>query len=770
MCGSVLALAAGLMVSPAFAQDSEPAPANDQTTAPAQDIIVTARRVAERLQDIPVAVTAVTGDGLKNMSIRELRDLSGIAPNLNIKNSSNDGQASLVALRGQIPAGILLTTDSAVGIYVDGYNNPRAIGFRGALVDIARIEVLRGPQGTLYGRNTTGGAISVVTNSPEDKWAGLAHMKLGNYGTGEFDGMINIPLTDELAVRLVGQRGVHNGYGHDFDGRDLSDEDSTYLRGKVKYKTGGFSAELYGDYQSNFTGGPIYRTSNYIRFAQPGAVPEIARELGLPLDSNGYALALTELQKYIYTRGATSRDDAYRSGERGSYSNFNGWSAGADLKLELTDQLSLRSLTAYRHAKRRNGQDIDGTPYDIIYSSYRIDDDFYSEEFQLLGNFNRLSFVAGVFWSLEDGFETSAPAVLRLTTAAAGRPYASTQGGFVKSESLAAFAQANYKITDTLTLTGGIRYTKDIKKLVTVAHVNQNYINLPLPAGIMIGCNVPTAVLDSPTSCRGSLSNSYSDPSWLASVDWKITSDILTYAKVARGFRAGGQNLRGITLGALTPFGPETITEYEVGLKSDLFNRMVRFNLALFHDDYSGVQRTVTQFILGQSNSLVTNAAQAKIDGVEVEAAIHPTNRLTFSANVAYLNARYVTFVDFTGDRSKEDWPTPAWTYALTARYTAPVGPGDFSIQADFQGQSSQNLYPAAVRQPQDVTQPAYGLLNGRLTYNLPNLGLEVAVYGRNLLDKVYAEGGLANEAGIGLNYLNIGEPRTFGLELTKTF
>ncbi|MDB5970024.1 MAG: hypothetical protein JWQ90_2474 [Hydrocarboniphaga sp.] len=747
--------------------ETQAPPAQAQESGAIEEITVTARRVEEKLQQIPVAVTAVTEAALSQMSIHEMRDLSAVAPNLNIKQSSNDGQSALVSIRGQLPAGVLLTTDSAVGIYVDGINNPRANGFRSALVDVARVEVLRGPQGTLYGRNTTGGAISVITNAPTDKFEGSVSLTGGNYDSINGVGIVNLPLSDEIAMRLVAQRAVHTGYGRDFDGKDLADEDSTYLRGKLRFQNDALSAVLSTDYQSDKTGGPIFRLSGLTQYTTPVGGPatrEVTQELGLAQTPENWAIAAAQLQQYVYD----GHGNAYRSGLQDSYSDFTGNSSGLDVNWTLSDTLSLRSLTGYRHTRRRNLQDIDSTPFSILTVPYKVDDDFYSEELQILGNLGSVNFVGGLFGSYEDGYETSAPGSLAALTAAAGRSLYSTQGGFVKSSSYAAFGQANWKATDQLTLTLGLRYTTDIKELTAVSHTNQDYISDPLPSGAA-GCSIPASLLKSPELCRAGFKDTFSDPSWLTSADYKLTEDMLVYAKVARGFRAGGENLRGLNAIALQPFGPETITEYEAGFKADFLDKRARFNLALFHDDYSGVQRTVSLFNGSTTTTLVSNAAQANIDGVEVESILRLTQRITLSANIGYTDARYVKFVDATGDRSDEDWPTPDWTYALSARYGVPLSTGELAFQADYQGQSKQNLYPAVAKQPEDVTQDAYGLLNARISYTHDAADLEVSIFGRNLLDEVYAESGLSTE-GLGTNFLNIGEPRTYGVQLVKKF
>jgi iron complex outermembrane receptor protein len=733
------------------------------------EIIVTARRVSENLQSVPVAVTALSAQTLSRMSIRNVRDLTSISPNLMIMPSNQDRQTALISLRGQIPSGVLLTTDGAVGTYIDGINSPRAVGVLSALLDVARVEVLRGPQGTLYGRNTTGGAISIITNEPLHKWEGSAKLQVGNYGLAEASAMLNTPITQNIAARFVAQRGVNNGYFRGLDGKKLSDRDDTYVRAKIRGEFGRVTVDLFADYSRNDSGGDAVVTTGLTQYTTPigaSAIREVAAEMGLPQTPDGWAAALqTFNSKYLFVPGRTS---TAQIGSTDNYSRFSGYSAGIDVKAELSDKLTIRSLTGYRHYNRDNDEDLDGSPYEIIRTLYVVHDDFYSQEFQLLGNFGRINFVSGVYGSYEDGFDSNSTGTVAAINAAAGRPYYTTLGGFVKSTSLAAFAQVNWKVTDRLTLTGGGRYTKDIKEFTSILHNNPAFLREPLPAGTP-GCLLPTVLVTTPGLCRAPLKKSFTSPSWLASADFKINHDLLIYAKVSHGYRAGGQNLRGTNIVGLQPFGPEEITEYEIGLKSEFFDRRVRANVALFHDDYSGVQRTIALIVDGISANRVSNAASAKIDGVEGEFTVLPVPELSLSANLGYNNARYVRFVDTVADRTHEAWPTPKFTYAFSARYTMPIDPGSLLFQVDYQGRSRQNLYPAVARQPGDVTQPAYGLLNARVSLTLDKAGMDIAVFARNLTDKFYFSGGLANE-GLGLNNGILGEPRIWGAEITKRF
>ncbi|WP_324741684.1 TonB-dependent receptor [Tsuneonella sp. CC-YZS046] len=741
--------------APALAQDSA---ANDGS-----EIIVSARRTDERLQDIPLAVTAISGNDLDRQSITEIRQLSSTSPSLNVKEHSNNPQGMLVSLRGQTQAGILLTTDSSVGVYVDGVNVARSNGLRSALVDLARVEVLRGPQGTLYGRNTTGGAVSIITNSPTDRLEGSVKVGFGNYDAANVVGILNVPLSPQVATRFVVQKSTHDGYGHDGLGKPAGDEDSLYLRGKIRGDWGNFRATLSGDYGEIKQGGGAY----FISGINPGyslAVNQVAAEMGLPLlpsTSPAYLVGAPATPEALqqardafvtYTNGTGNHFE--NQGTSPNFAKYKGWSASLDMELDLNDSLKLRSISGFRHYLRRNDTDYDSTPFWITNGSFKSKADFFSQELQLLGKMGRADFVVGAYYSYENGYESGASITAPLVLA---DPLAFPNGD-VTNKNVSIFGQLNYKITDSLTFTGGARYSKENKKLVSFNET-------------VSGCSIPIELLDAPGQCRGTFHKKDSDPSWLASLDYKFNRNFMVYAKFAKGFRAGGHNMRGArSVQSFAPFDPETITEYEIGTKVSIFDRALQLNIAAYHDDYKDVQRTITTLIPGGgTTTTVSNAAQSTIKGIDFEATLRPIRALTLSAVVGYVDAKYDYFVDATGDRTNEDWPTPKWSYAFSARYDVESALGLLSLQADYQGQGRQNLYPGGAR-PEETTQKAYGLLNGRISLDIDDARYQIAIFGRNILDKEYASGAQAFDKSLGYNIKYLGAPRTYGVELKTNF
>lgn len=749
-------------------------PAQAQT-APVtlEEIVVTARKVSENIQDIPLSITALSGDALEDRSVREVRDLSATVPNVVIQASNNDPGSATVAIRGQTQAGILLTLDSSVGLYFDGVNIPRAHGLRTALVDIQRVEVLRGPQGTLYGRNTTGGAVSFVTKDPTERLEGYGQVTLGNYDQQTALGVVNLPLSDNLAVRVVAQKGKRDGYGENANGHELESEDTTYFRTKAKWTSENVTALLTADYFDHDAGGGITKlvglSPAFGTTPEGGAITrQAAAELGLPATAAGWAAAAAALKGQIGgdPYRTTSIDD--------TFSDNKGQSVALSVDWSLDDSLTLRSVTGYRGFTTHNLIDLDGSSAIANSSRQNTDADFYSEELQLLGDGEGFNWVLGAYASYEEGNENS----IANSTPALNANARTFLDGDVENESRALFAQGNYQLTSALTLTLGARYTWETKKLVSRNRIlNANgTVTTRLPVQLQDDPAVCTAT---PANCTASFSDTYSDPSWLASLNYKITDDVMVYGKVTRGFRGGGQNLRGLsTVINFTPFEPETVTEYEAGLKASLADNRLRLNLAVYQDDYKDVQRQASVIIAGAQTSLITNAASAKLRGAEAEIDWLLTDELSLRGNVGYNHAKYDSFPDATlGDRSGEDWPTPDWTYAIGARYEAPVSFGSASVQVDYAGQSKQSMVPSARATADLIRQPGYALLDARVTFKVDAWDADVALFGRNLTDKTFYSSGFVSEAkdaatGLFSGYasLNTGAPRTFGVTVTKRF
>jgi iron complex outermembrane receptor protein len=743
--------------------ETRPNPDESQAGTPGTDIVVTARKVTERLQDVPISISVFDAQQLQAQGTKDVKDLQTQTPNLYFQDDISDPSALFVTIRGQGQNDTLPTTDGSVGIYLDGVYIPRTIGLRSNLVDVARVEILRGPQGTLFGRNTTGGAVSLITQAPKQETGGYFRGRLQNYSGAEALGVLNIGLPSlNGGIRIVGQLGVRNGFGKDGFGRDLRSEDSRLLRGRAKFETGDLTIDIRGDISRSESGGAISRLAG-LRAASganpPGApgILQIAAEQNI---TNAQASALWAT--YLY--GAPG-DNPYRTGSTPAQASASSRAGGAGLTLEwkAADAIQVRSITGYRELRYNSFNDYDGTPFHVIDVNLGSNGKYFSQELQLVGSAGSLDWILGGFYDREKGhyfaMSFALPAINTVTNP--NRPLADA-----RNTSVAGFAQATWHATDALSFTGGFRWTKETKRLVSF---NSN----------KAGCSIPVTQRDIPGVCRGTFQNSFSDPSFLASADYKFSPDMMAYVSVSRGFRGGGQNLRGnANLGSFDPYKPEIATVYEVGMKSELFDRRLRFNWAGYYTDYKDIQRSVT--VAGPSStptnitivSIVSNAASAEIYGGEFEASLRVSDAFTLSATYGYTHGNYKSFVDFSGDRSREEFPFPEHTASLSGRYAIPTPYGSLALQADYRYQSKVNLYPAlsAVLTSSQVTQKGYGLLNARLSLTGDDQRYDIALFGRNLTDKVYKSAAQGFETSLGFNTVYIGDPRVVGLEFTLKF
>jgi iron complex outermembrane receptor protein len=764
---AIRAIAAGaaLLIGYAFATPAQSAEAGSNGI---EEVVVTARKVKEQAQTVPIAITAFTGAQLTRNSVKTLADIQGTVPNLFLQPSAIDPEGITIAIRGQLQNDLILTVDPSIGIYVDGLYYPRTQGMNGALVDIDQLEVLRGPQGTLFGRNTTGGALNIHTNDPTDDLGGSFSLQGGEKGTWQTTGIINVPFGRDLDGRFVVLRGGNGAYGSDEAGAPLGKENRTYVRGKLKARVGdNIEVILSGTYQNNTDSGSVLTqqglapASSCPAYGVPGclATLEAAAELfGFGGLTNPADLAAASAKLASY-----SNLPHYRSGSTYPESGaFKAYAGGLDIKVDLPHDLTFRSITGYESYKRYDTTDDDGTPFDILAVIFSTREKYYSQEFQLLGKTGSLNWVAGAYGSYEDGSEYSvAPAFGLLNPASPG-----ITDGDIINRSVAAFAQANWEFVPMWRLTAGIRYSEDRRQLTSN---NSNALGCTVPAGIITG--VPGDPLNGPAQCPRSFADNFGSPSWLVSLDHKFSDTVLAYAKVAYGYRSGGENLRGSTdIASFAPFQPEKVTEYEAGVKSEWFDRQVRLNLAAYHDNYTNIQRSVT--VIAPTNdviSLVQNAAKAHIDGFELESEWLLTPQLTVSGSTGLTAAKYTEYKDALADHSGQPFPVPRWTANLSARYAVPTSFGQISGKVGYSWQSRVDLSPEFPDSPSDY-QGSYGLLDARISAQITAWNTELFLYGSNLGGEYYKTSAFGVDGAVGYNMVAWGNPRIIGGGFTVRF
>ena len=805
---------------PAFAQvaNTTSTRASDQpTSSPTQrqddEITVTARRVVENIQDIPLAVTALGGAALRNQVVRDLRDLSGSAPNLIIAQGNADAGSAVVTIRGQSQTNITPAVDSAVGLYMDNINNPRSYGLRSAMVDIGRVEILRGPQGTLYGRNTTGGAVSIFTNDPGPELGGSVRASYGNYDAYGILGILNLPIATGVGLRLVASHEERDPWAEAPNApqgaNQVQFENSDYFRAKFRAAAGPLTVSLTGDYFNLRTGGFVARTTGLVgtgtlplgltnapiavsdgpalQVAGGTATLDAAREIfglapgpggAIPLPTTAQLLAARDVLQNIVnnTPFYTNLSSAQQQ------SNNHGASLALDVAAQLTSSLTLRSISGYRSAHRFSAADNTGLPFVVSVPETTTDVEFFSQEIQLLRSGDRLDWVLGGFYSYEDDSEVAFGRNLFASTYSIGV----RNSPHVISKSVAAFGQLNWRFADGFELTLGARWTQETKSAVIAPYnINVNprspqfgLITPAITGAAAVSFNCPP----SPQICSTNLSNVYSAPSWLASLSYHFSPDVMMYGKATRGFRGGGQNNRtvGSVAGSYDDYKPETVTEFEAGLRSVFFDSRLTLNLSGFYDLYRNVQRQKLSIVNGTIVAAIQNAARARLWGLEGEANFRVSSRIRFEGSIGYLNPAYQDFTEqllqtingvptiVERDRSGEDWPAPRLSARFGIRVTQPTAVGNLTGSFDVVYQSRVNLQPQAI-QVADVVQPGYALVNGRVALAINHWNSDVSIFVRNLFQQRYYTSGISLES-LGVNVLIAGEPRMFGLQWTTRF
>jgi iron complex outermembrane receptor protein len=758
----------GAMPATASAPAGQDFRAEDVTSI--EQVVVTARKFSEPLQSTPVTVSAFTANDIAAHQITGIIDLMHATPGFYVAAAGSDNSDAILNMRGLGENNTTLNLDPAVGVYVDGvYQGAVGINLRNA-DDVEQIEVLKGPQGTLYGRNTVGGAINTSHILPSfDGVSGWVRGGTGNYGEYDGAGVLNLPLVDHtVALRLVVGDLGHRGYGTNVTtGQELQNERTQNFLATLRIEpTDKLQLLVRGSYEHTTSGGIGARPLLLL----PGspAAAEIAAEVaGIPTGLAAFGIkgpAAAQAANAIAQNAFASQLQSHFYDASLGYPQQNMGriaTSSVTATYQFNPDLSLKSITAYRVAARDASQDADATAFNILASYQDQVARQLTEELQLTGKAwdNTLKYVVGAFYyklHAEDDLISSTFAelgpVLHIPS-----PSASLDGDRTKSN--AVFGQMTYALTSKWNVTGGLRWTGETKELLANNSSGTT-------------CDVPG--VGPGQTCLGRYSNSFNNVSYLASTDYAIADDILLYVDTSRGFKSGGQQQRSP---GLPPFAAERVTEYEAGIKSEYFAHRLRVNLAVYHEDISDLQIGENVVLIPGTNPvfLVTSAGQAKVDGVELDLKAVPIENLTVDLSGAYTLPRYQRYTDaILGDLSHEDFLLPKLNYTVSGEYRAPLSIGDLRMQLDWHWQSEVNSHQPS-NAPDLDRLASYGLLNGRLALEIRPENLEVALWGKNLADKEYYVQifdftGSALQRSIGLLDAFPGMPRTFGIELTKHF
>lgn len=747
------------------AQEAVPSTTEEQATTDGFDnpIVVTAQRREQRLVDVPVAVSAVSQAAIDRAQVRTVSDIATVVPNIQINQTIGNTFGPLITLRGIAPSGdTSLARDQPVGLYIDGVPIGKSTGAAFDTVDLERIEVLRGPQGTLYGKNTIGGAVNMITKRPSGEFGGQVLVGAGSYGQMVGKVVVDLPEVAGFSVKLGGITRQYGGYYRNtVTGKNFGEQDLWAGRADVLWEPANSFKALYSYDISDSVGTPS--------ILAPTALGSVAFVNGL-------------IAPYIVTGRPRSigAQSALRSDFR---------TTGHALTLEWQPglgDLTLKSITARRTAFTDSASDFDGTPVDILRIVLRNNYRQWTQELQAIGTVGDFKYTLGGFY-LDDDYDVFNP---RWNVQLGGNAFdvSNRTGG---SKSYAAYGQLAWTpaaLEERLTVSVGGRYTRERKFATELLLSNSNYRTNPAAANSGVFARradgTPITVSGGPAAGArpGAGGIGPSDLIPLANetvskrfnpefnVLYKLARDFSIYGRFATGFKSGGINDTAATNAAfLTPYLPEKLTSYEAGFKFADAGGLFRANGAVYHSIYRDFQAGV--FVPQLVTTNIINAGEAQFTGVEIEGAITPVENLQLTFGGGYVKARYTDFVLPNGTDVTDTYTiplTPKWNYQLGAVHRADLGPGRLETSLNYSWRSSQI---GTITGDPLTRRPAYGLLDGRIALSEIALGgnssLEFAVWGKNLTDKTYVA------SNINLTLLTItqyGEPRTFGAEARVRF
>ena len=730
--------AIALVAAPALAQtepqESDVAERSEPQTSDAADgdIVVTARRRAESLQDVPIAVTAYSGETLEATGSLDITDISDTTPNVTLEPSRGTNSTLTAFIRGVGQQDPVAGFESGVGLYLDDVfiNRPQAAVLD--IYEVERIEVLRGPQGTLYGRNTIGGAIKYVTKRLDEDPFVRIRGAIGNYEQADLILTLSAPIAPGLRIGASGARLSRDGFGRNLtNGLDNYNRDIYAARGTIEWEpTERLFFRLTGD---------------------------LTKDKSNP--RNGHRLIPGQLT------GAPVLADVYdtRAGLNTPEQDIKAYGMAFRAEWEVSDDFTLKNILGYRRDRSRTPIDFDALPAADVDVPAIYRNRQFSNEFQAVYEGERLQGVAGVYYL--SARATNIFDVILATTSPVALPglTASTFGD-VDTETWAVFGDLTFDVTDQFAVSVGGRYTND-RRQATV--IRRNLLNGPAPA--LGGAGVQLGALTS--NFRGE--ETFKEFTPRASVTFKPNDDNTIYASYAKGFKGGGFDPRGLSTaapdldadGVREPdeifdyflFEPEKVNSYEVGYKASLFDRRLRFAIAGFYADYKDVQvpGSVGAVINGVPTfvGVTTNAGKAEFKGIEVEMQAtlardfaSAGDRLNFSGTLGYLDAEYKQFITNVAGQGPVDVAdfrriqnTPKWTLSGTLDYTVPVGEGDLSISTTVSHRSKTFQFETP---SPFLDQPAYELWDASLVYTAPDDRWTVGLHAKNILDKQYITSG----------------------------
>ncbi|ABG38907.1 TonB-dependent receptor [Paraglaciecola sp. T6c] len=736
-------------------------------------IMVSATKRSESVQDIPLSVTAFSQQQLDIKGASSLTGIQESTPNLNFSVQSAGQNVARVTLRGVGTETLVGGGDPGVALHIDGIYVGRNSAAAADVFDVDRLEVLRGPQGTLYGRNATGGSVNIITKKPTDELEGSADLTYGNYNEARVRGVINVPLSDNLYSRITMLSESHDGYIKNLyeGGRDVDDKDSQSGRAQLLYladsgdeyllrgyysKTGGAGpgSQYLGTDINTENGYPSAYLIGVSSAGVGGAV--LADAFGLATTATGDSVLPLPTDLHEVRKDAPEFTDTLIQG------------IDFDASINLSDTLLLKSITSYQTNDNQILVDADSSELPLETRNRNNMAKQYSQEFNLISQtLGPFQWILGAYYyheELTERFEVITPSGLVPIDTQLGEGAVAGGGGITQLriashevDSTALFAQLSYELNDEWSVTGGLRYTRDEK---TQSREIGGQVDITNNVQFLSGDIGPLGP-DSGTT-------SFTEPTYRISTDYELSPDNLLFASYAHGYKSGGYDLNGGEVtdeGEQVPYEPEFVNAIEIGSKNKFFNNKMILNLTAFRYDYEDLQ----VFRLLATGPVTDNAAQSTIQGVELELKIEPTDNVKFDGSVGYLDATYDEYsidippTDFSGNRLNY---APEWTGHMGAEYVKTIGEGDLITRVDWSYRS--DTYFDRANTDLDM-QEAYSLFNARVRYDTEKYYIDL--WAKNLTNEDYVTGQVINPPfTCGCRTVNVGAPRTYGVTVGARF
>lgn len=788
---SLAAIATATLTQGAFAQEapnssvSADKPAAVKPTDGFAEIIVTARKTGENQQALPISISAFSGEQLGAQAVQSVQDFQTITPGLNIS-TNQQGGSPIFAIRGVATENGI---DGGVAVYLDDAPLISTMGVVNAFYDISTVEILKGPQGTQFGTNTTGGTISVRANKPTDEFEAYVKGGYGNFNRREVEGMINIPVNDVLKFRFAGNLVKRDGWlanpsAGPGQPSEFGNLDYHSFRASMRMEGSGVTSDLVFDYfkkdENGLPASPVLFTDNAATAVYGvGTNPALfGAELGdnrtIHIGSNAAGTV-----KPLFVRAEL-------------------YGLQHQLNAFITDSLSIRNVAGFRHDNVATSEDNDGTSVALIdVLTKQLNDRIFDDlTLRYVNGNGRLRINLGTFYlrdkRIQYGVANAAQATFLALT---GYPLTANIrfNGRRKFESKSVYGNVDFDVTDKITVFAGARYNWDSGSLVFSQSIGTGLPDTgsDVSPSAAVPCSAVSlegfSSIDMAT-CQGRNTGKWRQPSWNAGINFKASDDILLYVKASHGYLAGGFNT---TVRELPVFAPEKSTMYEGGIKADWYiaNRPLRTNIALYYGKISNKQVFVNyNYDDGGSAAGVLNAAKETVYGMDAELTFSPFHGLTLNANYSYLHAKFDDFTipevggpvyttvpetDLSGNTPAR---SPKHQLTLSGSYKLPLPPSLGDISATFteyytSSIVSSNIDNTLTYGSQYNQIDAYWLANASLNWeNIGGSPISAMFWMKNVFDKVYKVNVNAQFAAFGYATALYGEPRTYGVTASVKF